>query len=245
MATILVIEDDPDMAHVLRRNLEAEGHWVSVALDGAAGIDAAHTVWPDLIILDLMLPRVDGYTVLEQVRRERSDVPVLLLTARSQEDDKVHGFDLGADDYVTKPFGMRELAARVSVLLRRERRGAARGNGRGIPNDGVVTLGPLEVRLASREVLCRGVRVSLTPKAYDLLLALASREGTVTREDLMREVWQYEPGVESRTLDAHVGELRRKLERDPAAPELVHTVWKVGYRLAHQPRDRNDSMPVE
>jgi DNA-binding response OmpR family regulator len=164
---------------------------------------------------------------------------VLLLTARSQEDDKVHGFDLGADDYVTKPFGMRELAARVSVLLKRDRRAATRQADRAgsATDDHVVRCGPLEVRPHAREVRCRGARVNLTPKAYDLLLALAARDGIATREDLMREVWRYEADVESRTLDAHIAELRRKLERDPAVPELVHTAWKVGYRLSHEPRD--------
>jgi DNA-binding response OmpR family regulator len=231
MPTILVIEDDRDMARVVSRNLEADGHRVHLAYDGAAGITAVRELRPDLIILDLMLPRVDGYRVLEQVRRDRFDAPLLLLTARSQEDDKVRGFDLGADDYVVKPVGMRELAARVSTLLKRRASTMPR---RETP-EGVMTRGPLEVRLATREVLCRGSRVALTPKSYELLIALLSRDGVATRDDLMREVWRYETGVESRTLDAHIGELRRKLERRSSSPELIHTVWKVGYRVSFEP----------
>ncbi|HVG46056.1 MAG TPA: response regulator transcription factor [Longimicrobium sp.] len=229
MSRILVVEDNANLAFGLSTSLELEGHQVVVARDGAAGLRAAREHGPDLVILDLMLPEMDGYRVLKALREEGREVPVLILTARGAESDKVLGFRLGADDYVTKPFGLLELLARVSALLRR----AGRPPTAEAPEPGVVTLGDLEVSPAQRAVRRRGEEVPLTPKEFDLLMALVRRNGTVAgRLELLAEVWGHRAAVMTRTVDMHVAQLRRKLEDDPADPRHIVTVWKAGYRIA-------------
>lgn len=229
MTRVLVIEDNPDLAFGLRNNLEIEGYEVEVAEDGRAGLARARALEPDLVILDLMLPGMDGYRVLHELRDEGRTVPVLILTARGEEVDKVRGFCFGADDYVTKPFGLLELLARVEALLRRT--GRAHGNGTQ-PGTGVERFGEIQLDVAARTVLRRGEPVPLTPKEFDLLLALIQRRGAVaSRLDLLREVWGHRAAVLTRTVDTHVAELRRKLEDDPAKPRHILTVWKAGYRL--------------
>jgi two-component system, OmpR family, response regulator len=225
----LIVEDDRDMAFVLQRNLECEGYAVRAVHDGAEGIRAGLEQWAHAIVLDLMLPRQNGFTVLKTLRGAAIDVPVLLLTARREDVDKLHGFRLGADDYVTKPFQIAELMARVRALIRR---GAQSERGvRG--GAGVLVAGPLSIEFATRSVRLNGSDVALSPKAFDLLAVLARERNTVVRRsDLLREVWGYADGVASRTLDAHINELRRKLEADPSAPELVKTMWRVGYSLS-------------
>ena len=220
---ILVVEDDPDIALGVRNNLEIEGYEVAVATDGNAGLAQLQGGKHDLVILDLMLPGVDGLRVLRSMR-ERGDVtPVLILTARGQEEDKVRGLRLGADDYVTKPFGVLELLARVEALLRRA--GAARGG------PARLQLGNIDVDVSARQAYRDGEPVDLSPKEFDLLLALVDAKGAVrSRSELMREVWGYEASVLSRTVDTHVAELRRKLEVDAANPQLIVTVRKTGYR---------------
>ena len=228
MARILLVEDNPDLAYGLQNNLEIEGHAVSVAQDGLAGLDAARTESPDLIILDLMLPGLDGYRVLQTLRGEGVGTPVLILTARGEETDKVLGFRLGADDYVTKPFGVLELLARVEAILRRSNGG--HGNGWGADTNR--SFGSVDVDVAARRVVKDGDDVSLTPKEFDLLLALMRREGAVvSRMDLMKEVWGHRAAVASRTVDTHVAELRRKLEPEPHNPRYILTVHKAGYRF--------------
>jgi len=222
---ILLVEDNPDLAYGLRNNLEIEGYDVSVAGDGRTGLDQARTLGPDLIILDLMLPEMDGYKVLRTLRDDGDQTPVLILTARGEEADKVRGFRLGADDYVTKPFGVLELLARVEALLRR----AGAGNG-AVPKR--ARFGDLEVDRGTREVLRRGAPIGLTPMEFELLVALVRRRGGVaSRLELLQEVWGYRAEVVSRTVDTHVAELRRKLEDDPAAPRYILTVRKAGYRF--------------
>src|SRR5213595_3685800 len=222
---ILVIEDNPDLVYGLRNNLEIEGYEVEVAKDGARGLTRAKTARPDLIVLDLMLPGMDGFRVLRALREEGHGMPVLILTARGEEADKVRGLRLGADDYVTKPFGVLELLARVEALLRRS---APPGDGAGEPEQ----FGAVEVLPASRTVLRSGRPVALTPKEFDLLVALLRRDGAVvSRMELLTEVWGYSAAVLSRTVDTHVAELRRKLETDPAVPRHILTVRKAGYRL--------------
>jgi len=228
MTRVLVVEDNADLAFGLRNNLEIEGYEVLVAADGPAGLAAARTSAPDLIVLDLMLPGMDGYRVLRALRDERRTTPVLILTARGEESDKVRGFRLGADDYVTKPFGVLELLARVEALLRRA--GGAAANG----DDGSdrQCFGDIEVDTATRTVTRRGEPVCLAPLEFDLLVALIRRGGSVaTRLELLKEVWGYRAAVVSRTVDTHVAELRRKLEDDPAEPKHILTVRKAGYRL--------------
>ncbi|HEX8906177.1 MAG TPA: response regulator transcription factor [Longimicrobiaceae bacterium] len=226
---ILVVEDNPDLAFGLRNNLEIEGYAVDVAADGLTGLDLALRSQPDLVVLDLMLPGLDGYRVLQALRQNGSSVPVLLLTARGDEADKVRGLKLGADDYVTKPFGLLELLARVEALLRRASPAAeSAGDGDG----GAVRFGEVEVEPETRTVRRAGCEVALTPKEFDLLMALVRRGGRIAgRVELMREVWGHRAAIISRTVDTHVAELRRKLETDPANPRHILTVRKAGYRF--------------
>jgi DNA-binding response OmpR family regulator len=226
-ASVLVVEDNPDLAYGLRNSLEIAGYDVAVAEDGVAGVERARAVDPDLIVLDLMLPGMDGYRVLRTLRDEGRAVPVLILTARGEEADKVLGFRLGADDYVTKPFGVLELLARIEALLRRTRhwRGTSAA-------PAIERFGDVEVDINARTVRRNGERVDLTPKEFDLLIALLRRQGRVTsRNELLRAVWGYSASVVSRTVDTHVAELRRKLEVDAAEPRHILTVWKVGYKF--------------
>jgi DNA-binding response OmpR family regulator len=228
MIRILIIEDNEDLAFGLRTTLEFDGYDVDVASDGEQGLARAASARPDLIVLDLMLPGIDGYGVLRELRRIGQHVPVLVLTARGEEADVVLGFDLGADDYVTKPFSTVELLARVRALLRR-----ATGTATGQRSASRQRFGEVEVDASSRLVR-RGTRnVELTPKEFDLLLALLHRRGaTASRTELLKEVWQYENAdILTRTVDIHVAELRRKLEDDPSNPRHILTVRKVGYRL--------------
>jgi DNA-binding response OmpR family regulator len=226
MPRILIVEDNPDLAYGLRTGLEIEGYDVQVAEDGETGLDRARSWSPDLVMLDLMLPGMDGYRVLRTMREGGSDVPVLILTARGEEADKVLGFRLGADDYVTKPCGVLELLARVGALLRRSRIAERAGA------DGIERFGSIEINPASRTVTREGTPVALSPKEFDLLLALVRRRGAVaSRVELLREVWGHRVEVMTRTVDIHIAELRRKLEHDPSQPRHILTVWKAGYRL--------------
>ena len=228
MTRILIVEDNPDLAYGLRTGLEIEGYEVQVAEDGETGLDRARAWSPDLVMLDLMLPGMDGYRVLKTLREGGSDVPVLILTARGEEADKVLGFRLGADDYVTKPCGVLELLARVGALLRRSRIAEHRAPG----GDGHERFGSVEINPASRTVMKEGIAVALSPKEFDLLLALVRRRGAVaSRVELLREVWGHRVEVMTRTVDIHIAELRRKLEDDPSQPRHILTVWKAGYRL--------------
>ena len=224
MARILIVEDNARLAYGLRNNLEIDGHVVDVAEDGPQGLEAVASGAPDLVILDLMLPGMNGYQVLRSLRDQGSGVPVLILTARGEEADKVTGFRLGADDYVTKPFGVLELLARVTAILRRAGRD-------GQPNQ-IETFGSVEIRLEQRSVLRDGREVQLTPKEFDLLVALVRRRGAVaTRTALMKEVWGHRAAIVSRTVDTHIAELRRKLEEHPGEPHHILTVHRSGYRL--------------
>lgn len=223
-ASILLVEDQADIARPLRENLEAEGYGVVVAPDGASAVEAMKGRYPDLVILDLMLPDVPGETVLRGMRSDGFDGPVLILSARHGELDKVRGFRLGADDYVTKPFGLLELLARVHALLRRTARGDTA--------PGVVRTAELTFDLAAHQVSLRGEEVNLRPRERELLFALLERAGqTVARDRLLRDVWGYSEDVDSRTLDWHIAELRRKLRDDTNPPRLIRTVRKVGYQL--------------
>lgn len=221
MKRVLIVEDNADLAYGLRNNLEIEGYEVDVAADGPEGLRRAREMAPDLVILDVMLPGMDGFRVLRTLRDEKRNMPVLVLTARGEESDKVRGLKLGSDDYVTKPFGLLELLARVEALLRR-----------GGSPDAIDRFGDIEIDRSARTVTRLGSPVDLAPKEYDLLIALLDRNGAViTRIDLMRQVWGYADSVITRTIDTHIAVLRRKIERDPAKPRHVMTVRKVGYRL--------------
>jgi two-component system alkaline phosphatase synthesis response regulator PhoP len=230
---ILIVEDNATIAEGIRMNLALEGYTVEVALTGERGLSQARRWDPHLMILDLMLPGLDGYTVLRTLREEGRALPVLILTARGAETDRLRGFRLGADDYVVKPFSLPELLARVAAMLRRS-----------VPDDRPIspnswTFDAVTVDGGAREVLRDGSVVLMRPKEFDLLLALLRRDGRVaTRAELLDEVWRYEPDVVSRTVDVHILELRRKLEVDPANPRHVLTVRKTGYRLVREPREQ-------
>ncbi|HEY8062948.1 MAG TPA: response regulator transcription factor [Gemmatimonadales bacterium] len=229
---ILIIEDNATIADGIRMNLALEGYLVEVALTGERGLTQARRWDPHLVILDLMLPGLDGYTVLRTLREEGREMPVLILSARGAETDRLRGFRLGADDYVVKPFSLPELLARVAVMLRRH-----------APDERAIatrtwSFGDVVVDAGTREVLRDANVVLMRPKEFDLLLALLRRDGRVaTRAELLDEVWRYEADVVSRTVDVHILELRRKLEADPAQPRHVLTVRKTGYRLVREPRE--------
>jgi DNA-binding response OmpR family regulator len=224
---ILVVEDNRNLATGLRNNLEIEGYEVEVASDGATGLQLARSIAPDLIVLDLMLPGMDGYRVLRTLREEGIDTPVLILSARGEETDKVLGFHLGADDYVAKPFGLLELLARVDALLRRAANARVKTK---LP--GPVAFGDVQIDPGTHSVKRKGEPVTLRPKEYELLVALLQRKGQVaSRGELLEEVWGYSGEVYSRTVDTHVAELRRKLEDNAAEPRHILTVRKTGYRI--------------
>jgi DNA-binding response OmpR family regulator len=222
MTRVLLIEDNEDLAFGLKNNLEIEGYEVLVAREGRTALEEARKTPPDLVVLDLMLPGMDGFRVLRALRDEDPSTPVLVLTARGEEADKVRGLKLGADDYVTKPFGLLELLARVEALLRRTR-----------PAPSITSFGNVTIDPGARVVRRAGALVELSPKEYDLLLRLVEAGGSVvSRLDLLRNVWGYSESVVSRTVDTHIAELRRKLEEDPSSPRHILTVRKAGYRLA-------------
>ena len=228
MTRILVVEDNEDLAFGLRNNLEIEGYEVATAKDGKLGLLTFDRIQPDLVILDLMLPEMDGFRVLRTLRESGQQTPILVLTARDEESDKVRGLRFGADDYVTKPFGLLELLARVEALLRRAR--SHRGLEGAAPE--IHRFGLIEVDPATRTVRRGASTIELAPKEFDLLLCLLKARGAVvSRLRLLREVWGYSSAVVTRTVDTHIAELRRKLEENPSSPQHIITVRKSGYRI--------------
>jgi len=222
-AHIVLAEDDEKQAEIVRRYLEHERHSVVVVHDGRAAIDEVRGTRPDLLVLDVMMPKVDGLDVCRILRAE-SDVLVLMLTARSTEDDLLLGLDLGADDYLTKPFSPRELMARVRTLLRRARVAA--------PEDSALRVGPLVVDPLRHEVTREGVAVECTPGEFRLLEALAAQpERVFTREQLLEHMHGFDRYITGRTIDVHVMNLRKKIEPDPRKPAHLVTVYGVGYKL--------------
>jgi len=227
MTKVLAVEDDPAILRGLADNLRFEGYDVITATDGESGYLMQKENKPDLILLDLMLPRMSGLEFCRKLRGEGIQTPVLMLTARSEEPDRVLGLDLGADDYVTKPFSVRELMARVRALLRRSQ---ATADGAALPDD--LRFGATEIDFRCYEARHSGVAVEMTRKEFAVLRYLASRAGqVVTRDDLLNEVWGYESYPSSRTVDNHVAGLRAKLERDASEPRHIKTVHGVGYKF--------------
>lgn len=228
---VLVVEDDPAIREALSYNLGREGYEVLVVGDGAEALKVARIAKPNLIVLDLMLPEVDGFDVTRILRRE-STVPILMLTARDDEIDRVLGLELGADDYLTKPFSMRELLARVKAMLRRVRIGKEEAEPRKSQTEKILSSSNLQIDLSRHEVRTDGVVIAIKPKEFDLLLFFVQNQGQVfTRDQLLEKVWGWEFSGGSRTVDVHVRWLRSKIEKDPEQPARIITVRGVGYRF--------------
>jgi DNA-binding response OmpR family regulator len=222
-AKILVVDDEPTIANTVRAYLEPEGYTVYMAADGPTALKVARSFRPDLVVLDIMLPGLDGLEVLRRLRQE-SAVFVLMLTARAEEADKLVGLGMGADDYITKPFSPRELVARVKAILRRDRSASS--------PDLALVFRRLRIDPEARQVWKDGQPVELTPIEFDLLCALARHRGRVlSREQLIEIVWGYDYYGDERVVDVHIGRIRKKLEDDPADPQLVVTARSAGYRF--------------
>ena len=248
-ARVLVVDDEPNIREALAINLRREGLDVVFASDGLQAVDMARSAKPDLIVLDIMLPGMDGFQVCRTIRDE-STVPILLLSARGEEIDRIVGLELGADDFLVKPFAMRELVARVRAMLRRSRMvvtspgstehpvsadgsGEPAANGQAKP----ILAGDVQIDVPRRQAKLAGTELSLKPKEFDLLLYFASHPGIVlSRDALLREVWGYDYPVDTRPVDVHVRWLRQKIELDPAAPRRIETMRGHGYRfVTHEP----------
>ncbi len=224
MSKILIVEDEPNMVAGLRDNFEFEGYQVITAPDGAAGLERALSESPDLVILDVMMPRMSGLDVCKQLKVKRPGIPIIMLTARGQEVDKVVGLELGADDYVTKPFSIRELLARVKAVLRRAS---------GTPKDsGKLLFGEVEVNLKSCQVSRKGKEVDFSSKEFELLKFFLNHPGeTLSRDRLLEEVWGYDRFPTTRTVDTHIVRLRQKIEPKPDEPRFILTVHGTGYKF--------------
>ncbi len=221
---ILVVEDDPTISEVVARYLQREGYEAEIALDGEEALSRAAEINPDLVVLDLMLPKIDGYEVCRMLRAKGA-VPIIMLTAKGEETDKLVGLNLGADDYMTKPFSPRELVARVKAVLRRSAMPP-------VDSGDMLRYPDLSIDPRARQVVANGRDVELTAKEFDLLMFLAQYPGRVfTREQLLNDVWDYAFAGDSSTVTVHIRRLREKIERDPARPRHLLTVWGVGYKF--------------
>ncbi len=221
---ILIIEDEPDLLRGLALNLKAEGFGVLTASRGDAGVEQALRERPDLILLDIMLPGMNGLDVCRELRKQGFDAPIIMLTARAEEVDRVVGLEIGADDYVTKPFGIRELLARIRARLRRHAPSADGGS--------KLRFGAVEVDFDKHEALRQGKRIDLTGKEFEVLRLLARHRGEiVTRDRLLEEVWGYESYPTTRTVDNHILRLRQKLEEDPSDPRYIVSIYGEGYKF--------------
>jgi len=224
MAKILIVEDEPNMVAGLRDNFEFEGYQVITAPDGVAGLERALSESPDLVILDVMMPRMSGLDVCKQLKSKRPAIPIIMLTARGQEVDKVVGLELGADDYVTKPFSIRELLARVKAVLRR--------SGNAPKRDEKFSFGEVEVNVRSCQVTRKGKALDFSSKEFELLKYFLVHPGeTLSRDRLLEEVWGYEHFPTTRTVDAHIVRLRQKVEPKPEEPRFILTVHGTGYKF--------------
>jgi DNA-binding response OmpR family regulator len=224
---VLIVDDEPGISRLISMYLEREGFQTSSVRTGAEALEVMQSGSPSLVVLDIMLPDIDGWEVCREIRRT-SDVPIIMLTAREGDEDKIVGLEIGADDYVTKPFVPRELVARVKAILRRARPAAPAQ----APDEAVMDFGELTINPAKREVCLNGEPIQLRAKEYDLLVELARRPGVVfSREKLLQDVWGYDFYGDSGTIDVHVRRLRAKLNDDSSNPRFIETVWGVGYRL--------------
>jgi two-component system OmpR family response regulator len=227
IAKILIVEDDQNLLTALKYNLNKEGYRIVAAVDGAQALEIARSEKPELIVLDVMLPKLSGFEVCRILRKEMT-VPILMLTAKTEEVDKIVGLEIGADDYMTKPFSMRELLARVRAMLRR----AEMSRPQPAAEQKYLKVSDLEIDIGRHQAFCRGSPLDLTPKEYDLVVFLARNKGFVfSREQLLEKVWGYDYAGGTRTVDVHIRWLRKKIETDPAHPKNLLTVRGAGYKL--------------
>jgi len=224
MKKILIIEDEVNMIEGLRFNLEARDYIVIASQDGETGLKRAVEEQPDLIILDLMLPGINGYEVCKKLKESNPEIPIVMLTAKSQESDIITGLDLGADDYITKPFSILELIARINAMLRRS------GTNSTIPD--LFQFRNIEINFRKYEAFKDGKTLKMSPREYEILHYLLERKGeVVTRDDLLNQVWGYESFPYTRTIDAHIATLRKKIEERPEEPEMIITIHGKGYKF--------------
>jgi len=224
MKKILIIEDEKNMIEGLRFNLEARDYKVIAAFDGETGLKKATEEQPDLILLDLMLPGMNGYEVCKVLKEKKPELPIIMLTAKSQESDIVTGLDLGADDYITKPFSVLELLSRINALLRRSNSNSS------IPEAALI--GDLEINFKKQEAAKQGKALDLSPREFEILRYLLERQGeVVSRDDLLNQVWGYDSFPYTRTIDSHIATLRKKIEDKPEKPALIITVHGRGYKF--------------
>ena len=228
---VLIVEDDQNLLDVLKYNLMKEGYNIFTATDGIQAIDTARSKKPDLIVLDIMLPKIDGFEVCRILRRE-VNTPILMLTAKAEETDKVVGLELGADDYMTKPFSMREFLARVKAMLRRmEMVSSGEGSAKELAPE-IIKVGEIEIDLFRHKVARGGTIIDLSLKEFDLLAFLVkNKEQVFTRDQLLEKVWGYDYVGDTRTVDVHIRWLRQKIELDPSNPRCLQTVRGIGYKF--------------
>jgi DNA-binding response OmpR family regulator len=222
METILIVEDDPTMLRGLKDNFEFKGYKVLTASDGEKGLEAALNAKPDLILLDIMLPKINGYEICRLIREQKLDMPIIMLTAKGEESDIVLGLNLDADDYVTKPFSIKELLARAAAFLRRAKKEV----------QDIHEFGCYRLDISARRLTRKGKEIELSPKEFDLLAFFIKRQGrALTRDEILNAVWGYDCIVTPRSIDRFVTTLRDKIEPDPSKPVFIHTIRQIGYRF--------------
>ncbi|HYY55802.1 MAG TPA: response regulator transcription factor [Pyrinomonadaceae bacterium] len=230
--SLLVVEDDENISTMINEHFSRVGYSVKTAEDGLAGVQAALNDHPDVVVLDLMLPKMDGLAVCRELREKAAYIPILMLTAKDDVVDKVLGLEMGADDYITKPFSLRELEARIKSVLRRSRTAVAP---EGTGDEAPIVRGKLRIEPSKREVTVGDRQVELTPKEFDLLRLFASNPGRVfPRKYLLEKIWDYSYEGYDRTIDSHINRLRAKIEDNPENPQMVLTVWGIGYKFSDE-----------
>ena len=229
METVLIIEDDAAMLRGLKDNFEFEGYRVLTAAEGEAGLNAALNTKPELIVLDIMLPKINGYEICRLLRKQKLEMPIIMLTAKGEESDIVLGLNLGADDYVTKPFSIKELLARAAAFLRRSKQA----------EQDFYEFADFRLDIPARKLMCKGDQVKLSPKEFKLLELFVKKPGrALTRDDILNTVWGYDCYVGPRSIDRFVTTLRNKIEPDPHNPIFIHTIREIGYKF--EPPEHND-----
>ena len=229
METVLIIEDDSSMLRGLKDNFEFKGYEVLTAADGEEGLHIALNKKPDLIILDIMLPKINGYELCRLIRKENLDMPIIMLTAKGEESDVVLGLNLGADDYVTKPFSIKELLARAAAFLRRRREG----------EQDIYEFANYKLDIPSRKLTCKGREIKLSPKEFNLLQLFVKKPGrALTRNEILNRVWGYDCFSGLRSVDRFITTLRNKIEPDPHNPTFIHTIREIGYKF--EPLEQDD-----